>query len=639
MGAKDAFLHHFLMCAVHRIVSTAVLLASSSVACTIIAVGKMASATGSPMVVHSADCGNCDFRLGKVPAKTFSPGAKRDVVQFRLEYPRYVGDDRGDVFTLANTDTSIFNWTNTPSIGQISQVNDTFAYIGAHYGIMNEHQVSMAESTCGGRLVSKPVSDGGKALFDVSELTHIAMERATTARQAIEIMGDLAEKHGYYGATWSGPGAAMSSGEALAVADTNEVWLFHIHPDDTGASAVWVAQRVPDNDIAAIANQFVIHHINLTDRDNFMGSANLVDVAVRAKLYSPQPNEAFDFTKAYAHPIQPDQYYATRRVWRILTLGNPSLKLSPITDIFASDYPISTPVAAPISPTTLLSFLRDHFEGTAFDMTNGLDAGPFGDPDRFDIHANGNMTKETATKGHFERAISIFRSSYSFVTVANGAHPDVGYILFGQYGPHATTYVPIYAKIDKIPMRYSRGSLHRFDPNSNFWTFAIVGNWAARFYTHTRPVVAAVQAQLEASIMEKQATIVAEAQHVIKSQGDQGLRMFLTTTSEAFAETAHESFTELFAHLVTTFHDGYHMQNLSGSTLSAQSLFYPEWWLKNVGYFDKDKVDDTTATFITSNEEASTMLYVGMALLGAFVCVGVGFGVGMYRRQGYHEIN
>ena len=242
-------------------------------------------------------------------------------------------------------------------------------------------------------------------------------------------------------------------------------------------------------------------------------------------------------------------------------------------------------------------------------------------------------------QGHFERAISIFRSSYSFVTVANGAHPDVGYILFGQYGPHATTYVPIYTKVDHVPKRYSQGSLHRFDPNSSYWTFAIVGNWAARFYAFTRPVVAAVQAQLEAAVMKKQETIVADAQDVVKSQGDRGLRQFLTTTSESFAETARASFTALFAHLVTTFHDGYHMQNLSGPTLSAQSLFYPEWWLKRVGYFDKGEVDDTVPTFITSNEGAATMLYIGVVLLGAFVCMGVGFGVGMHRRQGYHQIN
>ncbi|RHY53411.1 hypothetical protein DYB34_012099, partial [Aphanomyces astaci] len=563
------------------------------------------------MVVHSADCGNCDFRLGKVPQKTFSPGAMRDVVRFRLQYPRYVGDARGDVFTEANVDKSIFNWTTTPSIGQIPQVNTTFAYLAGLYGIMNEHQVSIGESTCGGRLVSTPVSNGGKALFDVSELTNVALERSTSARQAIQIMGDLAEQYGYYGADWEGPMAAMEAGEALAVADASEAWLFHIHPDDSGASAVWVAQRVPDGHIAAIGNQFVIRQVNLTDSDNFMGSKNLVDVAVRAKLYDPAEDGAFDFTKAYAHPIAPDQYYATRRQWRVLMLANPSLNLPAETDVYGSDYPVTAPVASPIDPATLLAYLRDHFEGTEYDMTKGPAAGPYGNPDRygnhtlirwwlmvgflqpdwlnrftdmifFDINGNGNMTKATVLTGHFERAISIFRSSFSFVAVANQANLNLGHILFGQYGPHATSYVPIYTKVHRVPTLYSRGSLHRYESTSSFWAFAVVGNWASRFYMYTRPMVESVQVQLETALLGAKAKAVAA--HVeLLSNDDAQLRQFLTDSSDAFAATTHAAFVELFGRLVTTFHDGYHMQNLTGAnTIAAASLFYPEWWLHSV---------------------------------------------------------
>ncbi|KAF0719433.1 Aste57867_1029 [Aphanomyces stellatus] len=598
------------------------------------AVGKSASTTGAPMAVHSADCGNCDYRIGKVPQKTFEAGAMRDVVRFRLQYPRYVGDARGDVFKEANVDKSVFNWKPSPSIGQIPQVNTTFGYLAGLYGIMNEHQVSMGESTCGGRLVSAPVSDGGKALFDVAELTHVAMERAKTARDAIRIMGSLAEEHGYYGADWDSPGAAMEAGESLTVADPNEIWLFHIHPDDTGASAVWVAQRLPDDHVAAIANQFVIHAVNLTDSDNFMGSTNMVDVAIRAKLYDPAVNGTFDFTRVYAHPIVPDQYYATRRQWRVLTKANPALDLSPVTDTFGMDYPVSVQAAAPVSPAALMSWLRDHFEGTDYDMTQGPAAGPYGNPDRYDINGNGNMTKQRALDGHFERAISIFRSSYSFVTVASPTDASLGHILFGQYGPHATAYIPIYTKVAQVPELYSRGSLHRYDHNTSFWAFAMVGNWASHFYKYTIPLVQAVQAELEDTFLAKHATVALNLKALTT---DEATRRYLTETSAAYATTTHEAFVDLFGRLVTTFHDGYYMHNLTAETITPQSLFYPEWWLQQVGYFDAAVV---MPTFITSNEGASTMLYMAIVLLGAFVCLGVGFGLGMQRHQkGYMKLN
>ncbi|OQS00657.1 peptidase [Achlya hypogyna] len=603
-------------------------------ACTIIAVGKSASTTGSPLATHNADCGNCDFRIGKVPAMTHPNGSTRDITQFRLEYPRYVGDARGETFKLNNVDTTIYNWTTTPAIGSIPQVPKTFAYLTGLYGIMNEHQVSIGESTCGGRLVAAPVSDGGKALFDVSELTHVAMERATTAREAVLLMGHLAETYGYYGADWASPGAALEAGEALAVADPTEVWIVHFHPDDTGASAVWVAQRVPDGHVTAVANQFTIRHVNLSDSTNYLGSANMVDVAIRAKLYDPAVNGTFDFTRVYAQPIVPDQYYATRRVWRVMTLANPALNLSPYTDTFATSYPFSAPVANPLSPQDLMSYMRDHYEGTPFDMTQGPAAGPYGDPDRYDINGNGNMTKATAMTGHFERAISIFRTSFSFVSVANASAPRLGFVWFGQYGPHATSYVPIFTHVNQVPALYTRGSLHAYDPSASYWAFAVVGNWAARFYQYTHPFVAEVQRRLETAA---QTAVGAVQCNVTATTDESTLRSYLTAQSEAMATTTHDAFLELFATLVTTFHDGFFMHNLTDATLSAQSLFYPQWWLEDVGYFDS--LANDMPTFITSNEGASTMLFMGTFLLGSFLCLAVGFGLGMYRQRGYTRIN
>ncbi|RHY20026.1 hypothetical protein DYB32_010124, partial [Aphanomyces invadans] len=259
------------------------------------------------------------------------------VVAWPIETVAAVGEDRGPTYSKANLDKSLFNWTDTKAIGSIPQVNHTYGYVEGVYGIMNEHQLGIGESTCGAKLWTKPVSQGGKALLDITELGRIALERTKTAKEAILLMGRLAEQYGYYGASWdSADGAMDEAGEALTVADPKEGWMFHILPDDSGTSAVWVAQRVPDNHITAIANQFVIRHINLTDSDNFLGSSNIFDVAIRNSFWDS--TTPFDFTAAYALR-ESNPYTMTRRVWRILSLANSTIDLSPFTDAIATNYP------------------------------------------------------------------------------------------------------------------------------------------------------------------------------------------------------------------------------------------------------------------------------------------------------------
>lgn len=146
---------------------------------------------------------------------------------------------------------------------------------------MNEHQVSIGESTCGSLLTALPVSKGGKALLEAGELSRIALERCDTAKCAVELMGQLATKHGYYGAD----ATQGEGGEALQVTDPKDAWVFHIAADDTGASAVWVAQRVPKGHVAVVANQFIIRTVDLSDTENFLGSDNLLEVAERAGLW------------------------------------------------------------------------------------------------------------------------------------------------------------------------------------------------------------------------------------------------------------------------------------------------------------------------------------------------------------------
>ncbi|RHY93995.1 hypothetical protein DYB35_000967, partial [Aphanomyces astaci] len=231
--------------------------------CTAILVGAKASKSGSPMTTQTNDCSSCDFRIAKVPQKTHAAGSQRDVVLVSQVYPRYgnflnikrfttltisalVGTGRGaPEYFKENQQNNFFNWTETKGIGQIPQVATTYGYIEGVYPLINEHQLAIGESTCGANLWAKPATQGGKALFDITELARVAFERTRTAREAVQLMGDLAVQYGYYGAEWEGDAVYSEAGETLTVTDTKEGWVFHILPDDSGASAVWVAQRVP----------------------------------------------------------------------------------------------------------------------------------------------------------------------------------------------------------------------------------------------------------------------------------------------------------------------------------------------------------------------------------------------------------
>ncbi|KAF0774219.1 hypothetical protein AaE_002079, partial [Aphanomyces astaci] len=294
-----------------------------------------------------------------------------------------VGNARGSGYARDRLDplSGFTNWTDTVPIAQIPQVNTTFGYLEGVYGIMNDQQLAMGESTCGAKFYAKPVGHGGAAYFDVTELTRLALERTATARAAIALMGQLAETYGYYGMFWDdsnvGADPASCAGEALTIADaTGDAWMFHILPDDTGTSA-----RVPDTHITAVANEFVIHSVDLADSDNFMGSANMHEIASRHGFWDPATE--FDFAVAFGAKPSGWQYGLTRRVWRVLTLANPHLDLSPLTDGYATTYPFSVQVAQPLAAADLMRFHRDHYENTPYDLTQGPAAGPYGNPNRY----------------------------------------------------------------------------------------------------------------------------------------------------------------------------------------------------------------------------------------------------------------
>eukprot|EP00611_Tribonema_gayanum_P000672 TRINITY_DN10499_c0_g1_i1.p1 TRINITY_DN10499_c0_g1~~TRINITY_DN10499_c0_g1_i1.p1 ORF type:complete len:823 (+),score=281.40 TRINITY_DN10499_c0_g1_i1:308-2470(+) len=544
----------------------------------------------------------------------------RPIMKYRAQYPRTVTEDRGSTWTADNLDANLpqravwanQSWQDAMIIDYIPQVPHTFASIEGLYGVINEKQVGIGESTCGSRFFAGPIGDDCTmctAKIEISELSRIAMERASSAREAIQIMGDIAVELGFYGSEWDPTDlfTYLEAAESLTVTDPDEVWIFHISSDDTATSAVWVAQRVPDGHVSVVANQFIIRAVDpAASPDDMMFSPNLWDVAQRAGLWDPEQG-MLDFTEAFAvrPKDQPHYAYSTRRVWRVLDMAAPSLNLSPYVDTMGDGLPFSVAPDAPLSPRAVLAMARDHYEGTPFDLSKGLAAGPYGDVDRYDpgTSADGSITgAEALEAGYFERSIGLFRTAYSVVTQSRRALPDaVGALVWvAQYKGSASTYVPMYVAADDVPPAYRCGSLFAYTKDAAYWAFSTVGNWMSKYRKYSHPDVAALQDELEGALFSAQLDVEGRAADMIKEGKTEDALSLLTETVNAAAQRAVNAFHSLFETFLARYHDGYIMKTPEAETIQMTKIFYPKAWLQAVGYYQTRLVDAVATSIVDS---------------------------------------
>lgn len=558
--------------------------------CTSIIVGRDASGEGKPVTSHTVDCASCDFRLAKVPRRRIIQ-PDRAVYRYRAEYPRFLGSGKGTTYENA---VQWYPWRAKEGpfapIGTIdeSQTTETYAFVDGAYGIMNEKGLAIGESTCGASLVGRPVDEGGEALLDVRELTLIALEQCATARCAVEKMGSHAERYGYYGADSS----FVEAGEALTIVDDVEAWIFHILADDQGGrSAVWAAQRVEPGHVAVVANQFIIGELpDVSSLDSgFVVSGNARLVARRAGLW--RDGEPFHFAKVFGiRRGSAPARYSTLRQWRVLSLAAQGLE-PPSDECEYECLPFSVAAAQPFPATRVIATLRDHYEGTAFDMTKGPAAGPFGDPSRFDPgdnravfgHIDG-VDNDVATKsGHYERAISIFRCAYSFVSQPSDTVPV---FWVSQYAPHSGSYVPVYVDALEVPHALSVGSLHAVDLEAQYWPHALVGNWAARFYRVAQPIVATRQDAVDSKIRSDRIAF----EETLKTSDSETIPQALTQFANQTAAYEANQYVALFFSLAATVKDGQLLTDVHAESLSPQKIFYPRSWLQRSGFFYDDSL-------------------------------------------------
>jgi len=469
-------------------------------------------------------------------------------------------------------------------LASIPQVEETWAYWDMNYGMQNEWGLSMGESTCTARTVGFPATPDkpyGKCHVGINDLSKIALERCKTARCAIQTMGDIAVEYGFFSedsGTIDKPDFGDSA-EALGIADADgEVWIFNVLTGKNNASAIWAAQRVPDDHVAGVGNSFTIRKMNLKDTNNFMYSPGVADLAIEMGWWEPQGKEpdTFDFFGSYGW--QPDTkhmqnlkaYYSGRRMWRIFNMLSPEegRKLDAVTGNLPNTknpYPMS--VRAPPASVTLemvMGVHRDHYEGTPFDLTKGMAAGPFGNPNRgAGVPASANQL------GQWERAISTWRTSWSFVSVAR---PDrLGVTWFGWDAPHGTAYLPIYASVDSGPPSFSStaGNMSTFSRDVAWWAFNLINQYTDLNFQLINREVRQKASKIEQEAMALLPKLEAEHNDVVK----------ISELSNAFVEEKVAEWWRFSEYLFAKY--GRYVITHNESQNGEDKQWYPEWWMSN----------------------------------------------------------
>ena len=534
-------------------IGLSLLFAQVSYACTDIAVTKGASSNNSNMLAMTDDAYDRDFRIIRVPAADHKADSKRPIYKDHRTYPRFNIKNSAKYYHTPGVELS-------KPVAYIDQVPHTYAYFDGIYGLMNEHQLSMAESSCG--VKSYLGFKAGERILEIKDLMRIALERCKGSRETVKLFGDLVKKYGYYG-----------GGENIIIADTEEIWVFEIAGTPSGR-AVWVAKRIPDGEIFASSNIFAIRDV-IKDSDDMMYSDNLFSDCKAAGWYDPEKDKTFDWLKVVSNGEYGHPYYSLRRVWRVYDLLAPSKKFSPwVKDTYTKEYPFSIKPDNKVSIDNLKSTLRDWFGDTELDMSKGLSAGAFGSIYRFDANPKSKV------KGNWEQPISRFRCAYSYITQSRKDMPDMigGVLWWGNSTPHSTCYVPFYCGVSDIPESYQTGNNRHFDRNNAWWAFNYVNNILPLKFSFMIEDVQKLQNEIEGKELALQ-PFVEKAAMAAYDKDPKLAQEYLTEYCNSNAEAVFKAWWKLGDSLFVKYQNGFLIEGKSFSNAG-----YNDEWLKKVDF-------------------------------------------------------
>ena len=413
---------------------------AGALACTNLIVTRGASTDGSVMVSYAADSHQLYGALYHTPAGKHKAGAMMKV----------------------------YEWDTSRYLGEIPQVARTWSTVGN----MNERQLIIGETTFGGRHELEDPKGG----IDYGSLIYITLQRATTAREAIDVIVELANTHGY-----------ASSGESFSIADKDEAWIMELigkGPEQKGI--VWVARRIPDGYISAHANQARISTFPLNDPENCLYAEDVISFA-REKGYFSGADEDFSFCAAYA----PLDFSAMRgceaRVWsffRRFAEGMDKYEDYAMGHNPNNPMPLWVKPTKKLSPKDVFDMMRDHYEGTVMDMTTDLGAGGSKCPYRwrpmgFEVDGVEYVN---------ERAIATQQTGFWFVAQARKQLPDPigGVIWFGTDDAATSPLTPIYCGTTEVPESLSEktADILTYSDRSMFWVTNRIAQFAYLRYDY-----------------------------------------------------------------------------------------------------------------------------------------------------------
>ena len=559
----------------------------TSDACTNVLVTKGASADGSCLVSYAADSHQLYGELYFHPAADWAKGEM----------------------------LKVYEWDTGKYLGEIPQVRHTYQTVGN----MNEHQLIIAETTYGGR----PELFDSTGVMDYGSLIYIALQRAKTAREAIEVIVDLANTYGYY-----------SSGESFSIADKDEVWVMDLigkglkmeNGKNVNKGIVWVARRMPDGYICAHANQARISTFPQNDPENCLYAPDVISFA-REMGYYEGSDEDFSFCDAY----NPLEFGGMRgceaRAWSAFNIlcdgrfayedehGNLIEHDAYKYIDYAMGYdktkrfPLFVKPSRKITVKDVADVMRDHYEGTPMDMTQDIGAGGNALPYRWrpmDFEYEGKTYVN-------ERAIATQQTGFWFVGQSRGYLPDMvgGIIWFGTDDAATSWLTPIYTNVTEVPECFAvgNGNMLEYSSTSAFWMCNRVANACYRMYNVMAPTVrekidAFENAQMEAvkeidkKAMEAYEREKAAPKKQIRRNDSSrpvvdrfaGTRQILTEYSVNTAQQMFRDWTELEVFLLLKYIDGnVKEQNPDGSFITNGYDDGIPGKITNPGYTEKWK--------------------------------------------------
>ena len=420
--------------------------------CTSIMVGRQASADGSVMTSHTCDSWYRTW-MQWVAAEDFPRDTVMNIYEGRMHTEN----------PLSMQGVSVK--------GQIPQVSHTYRFLDTCYPCLNEKRLAIGETTISGRKELR----NRNGLFMIEELQRVVLQRCTSAREAIRLMGELIKKYGY-----------ADSGECLTIADTAEVWIFEVFgegPKKIGG--VWAAQRIPDDEVGVSANVSRIGRLNLNDSDYFMASENVMSVAKKLGFWDDKDD--FCFWKAYSGGNYTNEAMNhSIREWFILNELAPSLHL----DINMENLPVSVKPERPVTLDDVCRLLGTYYEGTEYDVTQRLKvpntkklvvgdsvpekivspvANPWMRTDEQALYA----AKGDSAFTKWIRTVAVPQCAYSTVIqLYSNLDDDLGGIAWICFdNPGESPRFPVYSGSTKLPRMCEICGNHSYRDDSALWHF------------------------------------------------------------------------------------------------------------------------------------------------------------------------